>query len=296
MEKKSLLHLISADRHVSPFDVNMAYDAGFDAVIPYAGVSEAELVTLVQDAMFSRGPKGARHTALFIGGSSLSLALHMLEAAKRTLFDPFRLSIMVDPRGAFTTAAALVAKVRKACAGRGLGGLKGRTLAVLGGTGTVGRVAAALAARDGARVILTSRRLDGAQQAVGEVRNLFGVEVEPRQADSEEAIAKVAADSQVLLATAAAGVKLLSQQTLRKLGGPRVVADVNAVPPPGIEGLKPQDDEVEIAPGIFGLGPLAVGDLKFRTEAALLADLRNPDQRVIVDPQAAFDRAAKLLG
>ncbi len=296
MEKKSLLHLISSDRHVSPFDVNMAYDAGFDAVIPYSGVSESELVTLVQDAMFSRGPKGARHTALFIGGSSLSLALRMLEAAKRTLFDPFRLSVMVDPRGAFTTAAALVAKVRKACAARGLGGLKGRTLAVFGGTGTVGRVAAALAARDGARVILTSRKLEGAQQAVGEIEGLFGERVEPRQAHSEDTFAKLAADCQVILATAAAGVRVLSRPALEKLGGPRVVADVNAVPPPGIEGLKPQDDDVEITPGIFGLGPLTIGDLKFRTEAALLADLRDPAQRVVLDPQAAFDRATKILG
>jgi methylene-tetrahydromethanopterin dehydrogenase len=295
MEKKHLLHFISSDRHVSPFDVNMAYDAGFDAVIPYAGVSEAEFAPLVQDAMFSRGPRGARHTAILIGGGNLSLALRMLEAAKKTLFDPFRLSVMVDPRGAFTTAAALVAKVRRACAAHGLGELKGKTVAVFGGTGSVGRVAAALASREGARVILTSRQLDGARQAAQEVRSLFGVEIEPREASTEEAIARLAADAQVLMATAAAGVRLLSQASLRKLGGPRVVGDVNAVPPPGIEGLKPQDDGVEIAPGVFGLGALAIGDLKFRTEAALLEDLRDPGQRIIVDPQAAFDRANRIL-
>jgi methylene-tetrahydromethanopterin dehydrogenase len=296
MERKDLLHLISADPQVSPFDVNMAYDAGFDAVIPYSGVSEKEFVPLVQDAMFSRGPRGAQHTAIFIGGSSLSLSLRMLEAAKKSFFDPFRLSVMVDPRGAFTTAAALVAKVRKASKDHGLGGLKGRRVAVLGGTGTVGRVAAALAVREGAQVVLTSRRLEGAQEAVDEVRGLFGTQVEARQAGSEEVFAKLASEAEVVLATAAVGVKLLSQASLQKLGGPRVVADVNAVPPAGIEGLKPHDDGTEIAPGIFGLGPLAVGDLKFRTEAALLGTLRDPDQRVVIDPQAAFERATHLLG
>jgi methylene-tetrahydromethanopterin dehydrogenase len=296
VERKNILHLLSADRHVSPFDVNMAVDAGFDAVVPYSGVTESELVPLVQDAMFSRGPKGARHTAIFIGGSDLSQALRMLEAARRTLFDPFRLSVMVDPRGAFTTAAALVAKVRRACGAHGLRDLKGRSVAVLGGTGTVGRVAAALAARDGARVVLTSRRLDGAQRAAEEIRGLFGVAVEPRQADSEEAFARLASESEVILATGAAGVRLLSQESLRRIGGPRVVADVNAVPPSGIEGLQPHDDGAEIAPRVFGLGPLAIGDLKFKTEAALLADLCSPEQRVIVDPQAAFERAARLLG
>jgi methylene-tetrahydromethanopterin dehydrogenase len=296
MEKKHLLHFISSDRLVSPFDVNMAYDAGFDAVIPYGGVSEAEFVGLVQDAMFSRGPKGARCTAILIGGSDLSVAMRMLEAAKKTLFDPFRLSVMVDPRGAFTTAAALVAKVRKACAARGVGELRGLRLSVLGGTGSVGRVAAALAAREGARVVLTSRRLEGARRATDEVRALFGAEVEPRQGDSEQTLAALAAESQVILATAAAGVPLLSQASLRKLGGPRVIADVNAVPPAGIEGLKPQDDGAEIAPGVFGLGPLAVGDLKIRTEAALLAELRNPERRVVLDPLAAFEQATRLAG
>ncbi len=296
MEKKHLLHFISSDRLVSPFDVNMAYDAGFDAVVPYGGVSEAEFVGLVQDAMFSRGPKGARCTAILIGGSDLSMAMRMLEAAKKTLFDPFRLSVMVDPRGAFTTAAALVAKVRKICAEKGVGELRGRRLSVLGGTGSVGRVAAALTAREGARVVLTSRRLDGARRAADEVRALFGAEVEPRQGDSEQALAALAAESQVILATAAAGVALLSQASLRKLGGPRVIADVNAVPPAGIEGLKPQDDGAEIAPGVFGLGPLAVGDLKIRTEAALLAELRNPEHRVVLDPLAAFEQATRLAG
>ncbi|MEE9219816.1 MAG: NAD(P)-dependent methylenetetrahydromethanopterin dehydrogenase [Acidobacteriota bacterium] len=295
MGRKNLLHLISSDPHVSPFDVNMAYDAGFEAVIPYAGVTEKQFISLVQDAMFSRGPKGARHTALFIGGSNLSLCLRMLEAARKTLFDPFRLSLMVDPKGAFTTAAALVAKVRKASAECGLGGLEGRTLAVLGGTGTVGRVAAALAAREGARVVLSSRRLDGAQEAAGEVRGLFGARVEPRQAGSEEAFAKLVSEAEIVLATAAAGVKLLSRSSLQKLGGPRIIADVNAVPPSGIEGLEPQADGAEIAPGVFGLGALAIGDLKFRTEAALLSDLRNPDERLIIESQAAYERATQLL-
>jgi len=35
MEAPFILHMLSPLRHVSPFDVNMALDAGFNAVVPY---------------------------------------------------------------------------------------------------------------------------------------------------------------------------------------------------------------------------------------------------------------------
>ncbi|MGH6794604.1 MAG: methylene-tetrahydromethanopterin dehydrogenase N-terminal domain-containing protein, partial [Methylocella sp.] len=44
-------------RHMSPFDVNMALDAGFDSVTSYAGVTIDDITPLVQDAMFSRSPR-----------------------------------------------------------------------------------------------------------------------------------------------------------------------------------------------------------------------------------------------
>jgi methylene-tetrahydromethanopterin dehydrogenase len=34
MASKSILHMITPLKHMSPFDVNMALDAGFDAVLP----------------------------------------------------------------------------------------------------------------------------------------------------------------------------------------------------------------------------------------------------------------------
>ncbi len=38
MADKHILHMLSPLKHVSPFDVNMALDAGFDAVVPYEQV------------------------------------------------------------------------------------------------------------------------------------------------------------------------------------------------------------------------------------------------------------------
>ena len=54
MTKKNILHMISPQENVSPFDVNMACDAGYDLVIPYTNVNLTDVKGLVQDAIFSR--------------------------------------------------------------------------------------------------------------------------------------------------------------------------------------------------------------------------------------------------
>src|SRR6266487_407406 len=117
MERKRLLYLVSSDPRVSPFDINMAYDAGFDAVVPYPSVDVGMVPGLVQDIMFSRGAKGARFSSVFFSGSSL--------------FPPFLLGLMIDPKGAYTTAAALVARVAALARTRGPGELPGVRVVVL---------------------------------------------------------------------------------------------------------------------------------------------------------------------
>lgn len=296
MGRKHLLYLVSSDPQVSPFDVNMAYDAGFDAVIPYAGVAVSAVTGLTQDIMFSRGPKGARCSAIFFAGSDLTASEGMLEAARAALFDPFRVGLMIDPRGGYTTAAAMLALVERLARDRGLGGLAGRRVLVAAGTGGVGRAAAAMAARSGARVTLTSRRSDRLEPTAREIAALFeGTVVQTRAAPGESELARLAAEADVVLATGAAGVRLLSRAAVASLEGTRILADVNAVPPSGIEGLAPQDESTELAPGVFGIGALAIGSLKFRVEESLLKDLLTAEKPAVLDSRAAQARAAQIL-
>ena len=113
MARKHILHMLTPLKHMSPFDVNMALDAGFDAVVPYVGVSLGEVTGLVQDAIFSRPPDAGVDTGIFIAGKDVSLALDMFDAAKKAMVPPFQVSVFADPAGSFTTAAAMVAKVEK---------------------------------------------------------------------------------------------------------------------------------------------------------------------------------------
>src|ERR1700753_2074416 len=104
---RSILHMLSPLKHMSPFDVNMAVDAGFDVVIPYTGVTLSDVRTLVQDAIFSRAPNDGLRTSAFISGKQGELALDMMKAATDAFVPPFKLNVFADPAGSFTTGAAL---------------------------------------------------------------------------------------------------------------------------------------------------------------------------------------------
>src|SRR5690606_30450976 len=162
MDKVSILHLITAAKNASPFDVNMAFDAGFDKIMPYTQVELREVTGLVQDAIFSRSPSGIRRESIFIGGRDIDLAMDMLAAARKSMVPPFAVSVFADPSGAFTTAAAMLAKVEQRLVGK-LGGeplraWQGRKVSIFGATGPVAGCAAVIAATTGAHVELVAHR------------------------------------------------------------------------------------------------------------------------------------------
>ena len=81
----------------SPFDINMALDAGFDVLIPYNNVKLDSVYGLTQDATFSRSPSGVKRTGIFIGGRDLGLAMDMLNTSKQAMVSPFEVSILPIP-------------------------------------------------------------------------------------------------------------------------------------------------------------------------------------------------------
>lgn len=274
MEKPFLLHFATPGVRVSPFDVNMAYDAGWNAVIPYAGVNLDDMPGFTQDAIFSRGPKGAKRTGIFIGGRDALLADDMLHAARKAMVPPFEVSLFADPSGAFTTAAAMLAKVEQALLKVHAMPLSGRRIVIFGGTGPVGMVVAILAVLAGAKVSIPGH--DGqarAKTVVDQINTRFGMQILARDGSNESEVQALLAESEIVLATAKAGVEVLTAAHLAQAPLLRVAADINAVPPAGIAGIGMMDDAVplEAASGkAVGIGPLAVGNLKYQVQQALL--------------------------
>ena len=297
MEKVSILHLITAAKNASPFDVNMAFDAGFDKVMPYTQVEINEVAGLVQDAIFSRSPSGVKRESLFIGGRDIDVAMDMLNAAKKAMVQPFEVSVFADPSGAFTTAAGMMAKVEQHLTKNFSGDLTGRRVSVFGATGPVGGCTAVIAAKYGATVQMVSHRSIADVQAKADSYNTrYGVNIVAVDGASDAAKIEVLKNTDIALCAAAAGVQVLSLAQMKQAKDLKIVADVNAVPPAGAEGLDVFADGAAIAgTKAFGIGALAIGNVKYKTQHNLLKLMLESEKKQYLDFLSAFEMARKSL-
>jgi methylene-tetrahydromethanopterin dehydrogenase len=298
MADKQILHMVTPLKHMSPFDVNMALDAGYDAVLTYTNVTLEEVTGLVQDAMFSRPPKRGARTAIFIGGKNAIDALDMMAAAKKAMFPPFAISLFADPGGSFTTAAAMVVCVEKILKEKNRRDLRGFKVAVFGATGVVGFSAGVIAALEGADVTLVG--YDGPARvsaAAKEIKARFDVDVRAADGSGDAKKSAILAQAEAAFCAGRAGVRILSTAQLAAAPNLLVVADVNAVPPSGVEGLEMTANGAELTPhGTLGIGPLAVGNVKYQTESGLFRRMIAAEKAVRFDFRDAFRFARELHG
>jgi methylene-tetrahydromethanopterin dehydrogenase len=292
-----ILHMLSPQKHMSPFDINMAADAGYKVIVPFINVTLEEVTPLVQDAIFSRPPDYGVRTGIFIGGKDAILSLDMMEAAKKAMVPPFQLSVFADPAGSFTTAAAMVACVERVLKFKFGRSWKGTRVAVFGATGVVGFAASIIAAQCGAKVTMASHiGVKALEPCVRAGRKRFGVDLKPVAAGRAGDKERLVAQADIVLCAAAAGVRVLTRKQLAKSRRLAVVADVNAVPPSGIEGVE-LFDRGRLLDGsdIASVGPLAIGDVKYKTQAALFRSMLASPDTVMLDFTHAFAKARKLI-
>ena len=300
MSKRSIIHMINPMKHNSPFDINMALDAGYEVLMPYTHVELDEVAGLTQDAIFSRGPSGVKKTGMFIGGRDIGLAMDMLEEAKKAMVPPFEISVFADPSGAFTTAAALVASVERELKNKFDQSYEGSKAVVFGGTGPVGIATAVIAALQGAQTTIVDHfSLDAALEFADEAKRRYGVELRGTTAASDADKARLLADADVVFCTAKAGIQVLNASVLEDAKHLKVAGDVNAVSPLGIEGIKLMDSGAPLvhaknAPDAVCIGALAVGDVKYKLQQALLRETLESEKPVYLDFRNAFEGARKL--
>ncbi len=285
--KKVLLQL-DADEHPSVFDAVTALDAEVDVLLRHGSVRAESVQPLIHGLLFTRGPEELHHSAVFIGGSSVTAGEAILEAVKAAFFGPFCVSVLFDANGCNTTAAAAAAKIAAAA-----GGLEGKHAVVLGGTGPVGCRAAALLAKEGAQVLLASRTFSRAEATAQSLRERFGAAVRPVAATSPEETRRILEGAEVVLAAGAAGVTLLPESVWTSLPELKVLADCNAVPPAGIEGIKPGWNGRE-REGKILFGALGIGELKMRVHKACLKRLFEAGDR-IWDAEEVFVEAREHM-
>jgi len=283
---KKLLFLFDTDPYASVFDTVVGYDGGADRVTGYANVTPDNVGVLADGTIFTRGGKDKQNTAIFVGGSDMAKGEALLKAVQKKFFGPFRVSVMLDPNGSNTTAAAGVALLAKAKK------LKGKKAVVLAGTGPVGMRAAALLAQEGAEVSLTSRSKERAEKAAQAIDARFGVKVKPVQGADEAARAKDLEGAQIVFAAGAIGIELVKTSHWEGNRTIEAVADVNAQPPLGLEGIEATDKGKERDDKIC-FGALGIGGLKLKLHRACIGQLFENSEQVL-DAEHIYALAKKM--
>ncbi len=285
---KKLLYQFDTDPLPSVFDNVVGYDGGADHISAYGGVNPGNVGGLVEGAIFTRSPKDKKNTAIFIGGSNLPQGEAVLAATLAKFFAKFRVSIMFDSNGSNTTAAAAVAWLAH---GRSL---RGKRAVVLAGSGPVGQRAALLLAREGAQVAVTGRKREVVQAACDAVKSRFGIEVQAIEAATNAQRAAALDGAQVVLATGASGVTLLDAKSWQENGSLELVADANASPPAGIEGVG-LSDRGALSHGKILFGALGFGALKLALHRACIARLFEQND-LLLDAEEIYGIAKGMVG
>lgn len=283
---KKLLFLFDTDAVPSVFDTVVAYDGGADRVAGYPNVTPENLGPLVDGTIYTRGGDDKRKTAIFVGGGDMGKGEAVLEAVKKRFFGPFRVSVMLDSNGSNTTAAAGVALLAKAKK------LSGKKALVLGGTGPVGMRAAAFLGQEGAKVTITSRTKDRSQAAADAVEKRFGVKCEALGAADDAARAEAVKDANIVYAAGAIGIQLLPLSAWKDNPNIELLADVNAQPPLGIEGIEATDKGKE-RNGKLSFGALGIGGLKLKLHRACIGQLFDSADQVL-DAEEIYALAKKM--
>jgi len=294
---EKILYILNPGDNISPFDVTMAADSGFNHILPFANVQPENVTGMVQDAIFARPPKRFNDTGIFIGGRDVHLAADMFKNAKKAMVGPFEVGVFADPNGAYTTSASVLALVKKALRDNHEKELKNCTVAIFG-TGPVGLCCAILAAKEGASTRLCKLTADDDQNSAMRFCDRYDVSVDWVLAltHKEKVVALKGVD--VVICVAKAGIRILEMAELNSAAQLLVVADTNAVPPSGVAGVGMQDlnTPIEYAEGSFcGIGPLAIGNIKSKTEIGLFKHLQVSEKAAFIDFPEAYDFAVSLV-
>ena len=272
---KRILLCLDTDPQPSVFDSVVAIDADVDHLLRHGGVKPTDVRDLVHGAMFTRGGKALRTTAVFIGGSDVQAGEQLLAAAQKAFFGPVRVSLMLDSNGANTTAAAAVVAAR-----RHVPLAPETTAVVLGATGPVGQRVVRMLAKEGVEVRVVSRKLPRAEGVCHRVSQAInGARLTPHASEVTD-IADLTRAAQLVISAGAAGIELLSNEARIAASSAQVLIDLNAVPPAGIGGIEMVDKAAE-RDGQICYGALGVGGLKMKIHKAAVNRLFQANDHVL---------------
>ena len=285
---KNILIQLDTDAQPSTFDRVVAVDADVDELMSYGGITPENVESLVHGAMFTRGPQDLYHTAIFVGGSNVIQGESLFQHIQDTFFGPVRVSVMMDSNGSNTTAAAAVL-----AAGKHLN-FSDTTALILGGTGPVGQRAAQLLAKRGANVIVASRSEERAQATCDTIANTIeGAQLKSLSLKDHKQLEEANRETNLIIAAGAAGVKLIPAACWKPMKQLKVVIDLNAVPPAGIEDVEMMDKATD-RDGVLCYGAIGVGGTKMKIHKAAVRKLFETND-LLLDTEEIYQIGTDLI-
>jgi hypothetical protein len=139
--------------------------------------------------------------------------------------------------------------------------------------------AAGLLAKAGADVTITSRRAVDASFLEG-LRQRFGGSIRAATMSDAAQASQLLDGAELLISAGPAGVCMVPRSAWAGRKGLRVIADLNAVPPQGVEGVEVQDNNSD-RDGVIAFGALGVGGLKMKVHKACIARLFETNDAVL---------------
>lgn len=274
--RPTILVQLDTDPQPSVFDAVVAVDAGVEQLFRHGGVTPDNVRDLVYGALFTRGPEDLKCTALFVGGSKVAAGEAVLEAVRKTFFGPFRVSVLFDGNGSNTTAAAAVLTALQAHGNT----LEGARVVALAATGPVGQRIARLLGRLGAAVAIGSRDLERAAVLGNHIHKITGSPVIPFDMTRPETLRRELEAASIVINSGPAGVQLLPAAVWQGLPNLKVLIDLNAVPPLGIEGVEATDKD-RVRAGARAWGALGVGGTKMKIHKKAVQQLFTASDQVL---------------
>ncbi len=278
--KPAILLQLDTDAQPSVFDAAVAVDSGVAHLLRHGGVRPDAVRDLVHGLLFTRGAAELKRSAIFVGGSDVGLGEAVFEAIRATFFAHFRVSALLDPNGANTTAAAAVLAAIEG----GGGSLEGANVAVLG-AGPVGRRIARLLIGQGAEVAIGTPTIEEARAASESIRGTLGRM--PSAFSTEGADDSIRREASIVIAAGPSGVTVLPEAARSSWPDLKVAIDLNAVPPTGIEGVEATDRGAD-REGVRCWGSLGVGGSKMKIHRAAIHALFESNDRVL-DAEQVFE-------
>jgi methylenetetrahydrofolate/methylenetetrahydromethanopterin dehydrogenase (NADP+) len=274
--KSTILVQLDTDAQPSVFDAVVAVDAGVQHLFRHGGVTPENVRDLVYGTVFTRGPADLNHTAIFVGGSSVAAGEAILDVIKKTFFGPFQVSVMFDGNGSNTTAAAAVLTALQASGGS----LREARVLVLAATGPVGQRIALMLGRLGATVAVGSRDLRRAGALASRLHEATGTQIVPYEMTNSSSLVAELQAASIVINSGPPGVQILPASLWRKFSHLKVLIDLNAVPPLGIEGVEASDKNKNYS-GVQAWGALGVGGTKMNIHKKAIQQLFTANDLVL---------------